>query len=150
MKIQKVFRHAITLTIVKVEKALKDNVLDVTVKPSLIGTIAKLDVNRLVIKAYQQALKSLPAKSNFTFRSTVTLRIVGQIVKTSILRALAIITRMSQHGLRPLPSKLKRQSKVTTHLLQKTHRLYSILSYNQRAEPMLLLMLLHRGIEIAS
>ena len=74
MKIQKVFRHAITFTIAKVEKALKDNVLDVTVKPSLIGTIAKLDVNRLVIKAYQHALKSLPPKAYFTFRSTGTLK----------------------------------------------------------------------------
>ena len=65
MKIQKVFRNTITLTTVKVEKALKDNVLDVTVKPSMIGTMAKLDINRLVIFCISTCLQVTSCEISF-------------------------------------------------------------------------------------
>ena len=43
----------------------------------LLGIIAKLYVDRLVVKSYQQALKSFPSKAHFTFRPTITLKSVN-------------------------------------------------------------------------
>ena len=48
--------------------------MDATVKPTYMGTTAKLDIDHVVVKAYQQASRSLPPQVTLTVSSTVSLR----------------------------------------------------------------------------
>ena len=59
------------MDIVRHESALDDNVIEITVKPQRVGTIAAMDIKTILYRSYLKAVKMLPKKSSIKFYSSV-------------------------------------------------------------------------------
>ena len=63
LKIQNLLRNSVIFEIVKQESALDNNVIEITIQPQRIGTIAAMDIKTILYKAYIKVIKMLPKKS---------------------------------------------------------------------------------------
>ena len=69
-KIQKMVRNTVAFKVVDKQKALKDNVIAVTLRPANIGGRFTGDVRSLFAKAFLQARRSLPKGATFRVRAS--------------------------------------------------------------------------------
>jgi len=71
LKIQNMLRNTVIIDIVRHESALDGKVIEVTVKPQRIGTVAAMDIKTILYKSFFKAVKMLPKKSGFKFYSSI-------------------------------------------------------------------------------